>query len=61
MSKFDNHVVGCLVEGGGPCTATQTEFVDANRVIYTVESATYEMTAVPSGATCADVRAALPL
>ena len=60
VSKFDNHVVGCIATGGVPCTPEQVDFVDGNRVIYTLESATYEMQQVADGATCADVRAALP-
>lgn len=60
MTKFDNHVVGCRIQGGGECNADQVEFVDSNRVVYTIESATYEMQQVPDGASCADVRAALP-
>ncbi|MBM4358565.1 MAG: hypothetical protein FJ096_10705 [Deltaproteobacteria bacterium] len=60
VTKFDNHVVGCIATGGTPCTPDQADFVDGNRVIYTLEGATYEMKQVPAGATCADVRAALP-
>lgn len=60
VSKFDNHVVGCLATGGVPCTPDQVDFVDANRVIYELKGATYEMKQVPAGASCADVLAALP-
>lgn len=57
---FDNHVVGCRVSAGGDCTPSQVKFVDDNRSIYTVTSATIKATAIKSDATCADVRRALP-
>ena len=60
IHKFDNHVVGCSSTAGGDCSASETDFVDTNRVVYKIESATYEMAQVPTGASCADVRAALP-
>jgi hypothetical protein len=49
VSAFDTHVVGCRIEGGGECTAAQAAFIDDNRMLYDVSSATY-----------ADVRAILP-
>jgi len=64
VTFFDNHVVGCHTTGGTDCTTTangQTSFVDSNRTIYTVTSATFTAKRVPDTATCADVRAALPL
>jgi hypothetical protein len=60
VSAFDNHVVGCHVAGGGECAKSDYEFIDQNRTVYVVKSATYEAKVVPDGATCADVRAALP-
>ena len=60
VHAFDNHVVGCRVAGGGECDAGQIDFVDSNRTVYEIVSASYEMVVVPDGATCADVRAALP-
>jgi hypothetical protein len=60
VSAFDNHVVGCHIEGGSECSAGQTDFVDQNRTQYVVTSATYEARTVAAGASCSDVRAALP-
>jgi hypothetical protein len=61
VSKFENHVIGCHVAGGGECNATQSKFVDDNRSVYTVNSSTFQAKVVSDTATCADVRAALPL
>ena len=60
IAAFDNHVVGCHVQGGADCAAADYQFVDQNRTIYSVTSATFEAKVVPDNATCADVRAALP-
>jgi hypothetical protein len=58
---FDSHVVGCHVSGGADCTSAQSNFVDQNRTIYEAGTSTIELKAVPATATCADVRAALPM
>jgi hypothetical protein len=60
VSAFDNHVIGCHIQGGGDCAAADYQFVDQNRTVYSVTSATFEAKVVPDNATCADVRAALP-
>jgi hypothetical protein len=60
VAAFDNHVVGCHVRGGNECTEEQFDFIDQNRTKYAVTSATYQAKAVPVGAPCADVRAAVP-
>jgi hypothetical protein len=60
VTAFDNHVVGCHIEGGAECSADQADFVDQNRMRYMVTSATYEAKVVPDDASCGDVRAALP-
>ncbi len=60
VSHFDNHVVGCHIEGGEDCDDEQTDFVDQNRMRYEVSSATYEAKAIAADASCADVRDALP-
>jgi hypothetical protein len=60
VHAFDNHVVGCRVAGGGECDTMQVDFVDSNRTIYEITGATYEMVQVDDGASCDDVRAALP-
>jgi len=61
FTHFDNHVVGCHVMGGQDCTAAEATFVDNNRTVFQVASATSQMKSVPDNATCADVRAALPM
>jgi len=60
VTKFDNHVIGCHIQGGSECDTTQRNFVDSNRTVYTVTSATFSSKRIPSTATCADVRGALP-
>jgi hypothetical protein len=59
-SAFDTHVVGCHVDGGGECSSAQAAFVDANRMLYSVSSATYEAKVVADEISCAGIRAALP-
>jgi hypothetical protein len=61
VMHFDNHVIGCHVSGKGECTSTQADFLDTNRTVFEVQSATIETKIVPEAATCADVRAALPM
>jgi hypothetical protein len=58
---IDNHVVGCHVMGASDCMPSEVNFVDSNRAIYTVTGATARTKIVADTATCADVRAALPL
>ena len=60
VAAFDNHVIGCHVAGGGECAAADFKFIDDNRTVYTVTSATFESKIVADAATCDDVRAALP-
>jgi hypothetical protein len=60
ISAFDTHVVGCHLKSGSQCSAAQAGFVDENRMLYQIDSASYTMTRVDDGASCADVRAALP-
>jgi hypothetical protein len=61
---FDSHVVGCHINNGGECTNnganSQTDFVDTSRTIYKPGAATFTSKHIPDGASCADVRAALP-
>lgn len=61
FTHFDNHVIGCHVSGGGACSSSEVQFIDDNRTIYAVTSATIATKIVADGATCADVRAALPM
>jgi hypothetical protein len=61
IAHFNNHVVGCHVMGGADCTSNEINFVDTNRTIYEVTSATAQTKEVAETATCADVRAALPM
>ena len=60
ITLFDSHVVGCHVGNGGECSANQADFVDQNRTIYKIGTATFTARQVPETASCADVRAALP-
>jgi hypothetical protein len=61
VTKFQNHIIGCHVQGGGECDDTQKSFVDNNRTVYTVTSATFTAKRVDDDASCAEVRAALPI
>jgi len=61
IHHFDSAVVGCKVDGGGPCTPGQVDFIDNNRSQYEFGAATYEMVQVSDGATCVEVREALPM
>ena len=61
FTHFDNHVVGCHVMGGSDCMPSDTNFVDQNRTIYQVGTAMATSKIVADTATCADVRAALPM
>jgi hypothetical protein len=61
LAHLDNHVVGCHVSGGSDCSATEVNFIDTNRTIYDITGATAETMVVAETATCADVRAALPM
>ena len=47
--------------GGAACTAAQTDFVDQSRTDYKVMSGTFTSKQLADSATCADVRAALPM
>jgi hypothetical protein len=60
VTKFDNHVIGCHVQGGSECNTDQRDFVDENTTVYKIGSATFTSKRIDDDATCADVRAALP-
>ena len=61
VKMFDNHVVGCKRNDGKVCTSGESDFIDQNQPKFTVQTANYEMVQLTEGATCADVRAALPM
>ena len=61
FTHFENHVIGCHVSGGDDCMPSEINFVDQNRMIYEVTGATAQTKIVAETATCADVRAALPM
>lgn len=58
---LNNHVVGCHVMGGSDCMPADINFIDQNRAIYEITGATAQTKVVADTATCADVRAALPM
>ena len=59
---LNNHVVGCHVMGGSDCVPPDDiTFIDNNRAIYEITGATAQAKVVADTATCADVRAALPM
>ena len=53
--------MGCHVSGGDDCESSEINFIDTNRTIYEIVSATAQTKIVAETATCADVRAALPM
>ncbi len=60
-SAIDSHVMGCALSAGGDCTTTQASFVDNTQPVFTPSGATdFHSVRLATGATCADVRAALP-
>jgi hypothetical protein len=70
-SKYaiDSHVMGCGLVDGGDCTTTssgvagtsQAAFVDNTQPVFTPTGTTdFQSVRLASGATCGDVRAALP-
>jgi hypothetical protein len=61
FTYFDNHVVGCHVSGGSECKPEEVDFIDTNRTKFQVMSATIKTKVVADGATCAQVRTALPM
>jgi hypothetical protein len=58
---LNNHVVGCHVMGASDCMPADINFIDTNRAIYEITGATAQTKVVADTATCADVRAALPM
>ncbi len=61
VTKFDNHIMGCRLDTGAECSQVEAQFVDDNRTVYDLGDGTYDQVMLNAGATCADVRAALPL
>ena len=61
FAHLNNHVVGCHVMGGSDCMPAEINFIDTNRAIYEITGATAQTKVVADTATCADVRAALPM
>jgi len=61
LSHLDNHVIGCHVMGRDDCMPAEISFIDMNRAIYAITSATAQTKIVADTATCGDVRAALPM
>jgi hypothetical protein len=67
-SKYaiDSHVMGCGLVDGGDCSTTpaqtsQASFVDNTQPVFSPSGTTdFHSLRLPAGATCADVRAALP-
>jgi hypothetical protein len=58
---IDSHVIGCaLVNDGGDCNASQANFVDNTQPVFTPSgSAGFKSVRLPTGATCATVKAEL--
>jgi hypothetical protein len=68
VKLFENHILGCVDDPSAQyknCSTTSgivtgPGFIDANRPVYIPGTATFTSKQLPAGATCADVRAALP-
>lgn len=61
VKTFDSHVVGCKRNDGQACSGGESDFIDQNQPKFSVSGASYKMVQLTAGATCADVRAALPM
>jgi hypothetical protein len=60
-AAIDSHVMGCALSDGGDCSSTQASFVDNTQPVFTPSGSTqFQSVRLGTGATCADVRAALP-
>jgi hypothetical protein len=59
---IDSHVIGCGWAGSTTnCTSAQANFVDSTQPVFTPSGYTqFTSVRIPTGGTCADVRAALP-
>jgi hypothetical protein len=61
VTHIETRIFGCKMAGSTQdCNATESSFLDANCVKYTLGSATYTMAKIADAGTCADVRAQLP-
>lgn len=60
VSAQNSHVAGCHVAGKTDCGSFDRDNFNSQWMVYQPASATFKMQKVSSGATCADVRAALP-
>jgi hypothetical protein len=72
LTLFDNHVVGCHTTVPANCSSDEASFVDQNRTKYTAQGQTNPISSsmpvmgtftsqqISNGATCADVRMAVP-
>ncbi|MEY4580879.1 MAG: hypothetical protein RL701_5582 [Pseudomonadota bacterium] len=61
VTSFDNHIIGCHVEGGAVCTPAERDFVDSNRTVYELLGGTFTSQRITDNATCADIRGLLPI
>jgi hypothetical protein len=61
FTNFDTHVIGCRVAGtSSDCTTAQRDVLDTGRPAYTAGNVSLSATKLAAGATCANVRSALP-
>ena len=58
---IDSHVIGCNLTAGGTCSQSQISFIDGTQPVFSPSgSSTFASLRMKSGATCGDVRSALP-
>jgi len=60
VTSFDTHIVGCRLTTGDDCSSMQVDMLDQSRPQYQSKSATLVAKKLMTGATCAEVRSALP-
>lgn len=60
ISHFDNHIIGCRVDTGRACTASERDFVDDNRTVYELHGGSFTSRRIAETASCAEVRSLLP-
>jgi hypothetical protein len=61
FSHIDTRIFGCsLANSNSECNASQADFLDQNCLNYTLGTASFSLLKVADGASCAQIRAALP-
>jgi len=60
FTHLNARLYACQHPDDTACTTTEADFLDTNLIQYTPGAASYQLSRVADGASCADIRAALP-